>query len=50
MKIAASHQNDDLRLFHLFRTSSAPGGTSFPYEMEHFLSGDFLLTISQNRV
>lgn len=26
-KIAASYQNDDLRLFHLFRTGSAPGGS-----------------------
>ena len=27
VKITASHRLDDLRLFHLFRTGSAPGGS-----------------------
>ena len=39
--------NDGLRLFHLFRTGSAPGGViSFPYKMEPFGSGLFLLSVA----
>ena len=34
--------NDGLRLFHLFRTGSAPGGViSFPYKMEPLGRGVF---------
>ncbi len=39
MKQPQALRKDGLRLFHLFRTGSAPESSSFPYEIEHFAPG-----------